>query len=721
MKLGTKAALAVGGVAVLLGGAVTASSMLDAGWMRTRLTAAVKQQTGRDLRIDTLHVWILPYPWVEAKGVGLAGRTDGTGDEMFTAREMRARLALGPLLAHRVVLDNVTVMAPSLTLERTADGKANWVFEPQPPTPASGGGSSSAGVRWNLALSSLHLRGGNLSWADARNHLSGTTDLDQADVTGLTGETVALDVRGHHGTGAFAIKGTTGALLPLPEQNWPVHLTTTLTVDKRRAGELHVDGLVANPRQDSGYDIQIGGTLDELAGLESLFPHANLPDADDVSLQAGLVGSGADPRLRMLHLHTGAVDFSTLLAGLHADSVTVDATQPSDRVSVTMDGKLNGQPLTLRGLLGTLDETVQALRKPDASALPLRLSLEDGDSSLTLDGVAGGGKTSLDVHGALPTLTFGPGRPAVQGLKVDGHLACTAALSLLRERDPLIWLHAVQATLDVGAQRVTWESVAWEAASAHVTVEGGRLTADPIHATGTGVAQGMAQGGRLTFDAAQEPPHLAVTASPLVLPAQIVETVSGLPPLMNGSLQVVGSLVADGADPDSWKRTATGHVGLSMVGGRIDGQALAGLLGRGIPVRGAMGLRCLGVHMQLAEARATLERIGLEADMLSLTGHGTVGLENGTLDLHLVPRIGVAGAAASSPVGVGGTLAAPQPHLEPNNDGRFAISLGDPTATADQCPDLLASAREGTPGPAAAPPPATKGNSLMNMLKGLMR
>ncbi|NHO33595.1 AsmA family protein [Acetobacter fallax] len=721
MKFRTKAGLAIGGIAVLLGGAVTASSLMDATWLRTRLVEAVDQQTGRQLRIDSLHVWLLPYPWVEAKGVSFSNRAGGARPEMFTAREVRARLTLGALFSHRVVLDNVSLMEPELLLERTPDGEPNWLFGPAQSL-HDGGASSGSHRHWNLALSSVHVRDGGLIWSDVRQHLTGEVDVDRADITGLTGSAVSLSLRGHHDAGAFTLAGTTGPILPVTGESWPVHLTGTLVVSRRQAGQLHVDGVITDPQHDAGYDLQIGGTLGQLADLQALFPKASLPDADDVSLQAGVTGSGASPGLRMLHLHTGAVDLDRVLEGLHADTVTLDASQPADRLTVALDGKLGDQAVILRGMLGTPDQTIQAIRTPDASALPVKLSLEDGDSSVTLDGVAGGEKTSLDVHGSLPALTFAPGKPSLQGLKVDGHLASAAPVSVLRAHDPQAWLRAAQATLDVAAQRVTWQSVAWDAVSAHVVADGGRLTADPIRASGTGVAQGMAQSGRFGYDASGDVPNMTVTASPLVLPAEVVEGWAGIPSLVNGSLQVVGSIAADGADMNAWKRSAAGHVGVSMVGGRVSGQALAAIIGRGIPVRGAMGLRCFGIHMQIADDRATLERIGLEADMLSLTGHGSVGLSSGALDLHLTPRIGIGGTGASSPVGVGGTISSPQPHLEPGSDGRFAIAIGGAqSGGGDQCPDLLATAREGGAGPAAAPAPAGKANGLMNMLKGLLR
>ncbi|WP_242010132.1 AsmA family protein [Acetobacter conturbans] len=721
MKFKTKLGLGVGGIAVLLGGTGLASALMDANWMRTRLIEAVEHQTGRGLRIDSLHVWLLPYPWISAQGVGLTNIPGGSSREMFVANEVRARLALSPLFHHRVVLEDVSVSNPRLTLERTPDGIANWIMTPPPSSGSGDGTSSGPGQHWNLAVASLHLRDGATSWNDARNHVTGTVDLDRADLTGLDGTLTKLDIRGHHGVGGFTVTGTTGPLPPVTGQPWPLNLTATFAANKHKAGQLQIGGVVADPVNDAGYDLQINGTLDQLHDLEALFPHAGLPDAAAISLQAGITGSGRDPALRMLHLRTGAANLDRVMTGLRASSFSLDADSPDDRVAVALDGQLNGQSLSVRGKLGTLGQTLLAAKAPDAASLPVTLSLINGPSSITLDGTAGGGKTSLDIHGALPELTFGAGKPALQGLKVDGHMTSTAPLAVLEKGEPSSLLRTSQATLDVNAQRMTWQSVAWDAVSAHITLNDGKLVADPLHGTATGNAQGMAQSGRVTYDASGAVPHLSITAAPFVLPTQVIQSWSGMPELVNGSIQVVGSITADGSNLDSWEQTAVGHVGLSMVGGRVNGKALESILGRNVPVRGTLALRCFGTHLQLAGGTANIGRLGLEADLLSLTGHGTVNLTNGALDLHLAPRIGVGGAAASSPVAVSGTVDTPQPRLEPGSDGRFAISIGGAGSESDQCPDLLATAREGAPGPAAAPASTSKAGGLMNMLKGLLR
>ncbi|MFT8719428.1 AsmA family protein [Acetobacter sp.] len=721
MKFKTKIGLGVGGLAVLLGGTGLASALMDANWMRTRLIEAVQHQTGRTLRIDSLHVWLLPYPWISAQGVGLSNIAGGVSPEMFSAGEIRARLAVSPLFHHRVVLDDVSISGPKLTLERSPDGTANWLFQPPSSVGGGSGETTGNGQHWNLALDSLHLRDGAVAWDDSRNHVSGAADLDRADLTGLDGTMAKVNIRGHHGTGYFQLTGTTGPLPPVSGQPWPLNLTTTFSIDKHQKGQMQVAGVVADPTRDAGYDLQINGSLGELRDLEALFPHADLPQTADISLQAGVTGSGRSPSLRMLHLRTGQTNLNQFLAGLRANTLTLNADNADTPVAVNLDGQINSQPATLKGTLGTLEQTISAIRNPDAIPLPVTLAVGDGSSAITLSGVLGGLKTALTIQGALPAVAFGSDKPNFVGLKVDGQLASSAPLAALKQADPAFLLRNSTANLDVSAQRMTWQSVAWDNVAAHIAADKGVLVIDPIRGNGVGSTQGIAQSGRIVYDASSAVPHLTVTAAPFVLPSQTIETWTGLPPFVNGSIQIVGTVTADGIDHDTWEKTAVGHVGLSMVGGRVSTKLVENVIGHDIPGKGDLALRCFGTHLQLANGSATIGRLGLEADFLSLTGHGAMDLTNGGLDLHLSPRIGVGNAAVASPVAVGGTISHPQPRLEPGADGRFAISIGGAASVGDQCSDLLAAAREGLPGPAAAPPPAGKAGGLMNMLKGLLR
>ena len=100
MRLKWKIGLVAGAVVLAVGGGTIVSATRDAGWLRGRLVDAVQARTGRQVHIGRLNVWLLPFPWVEARDVRLAG-VDGT--DMLVVRHVRARLAVPPLFLHHTV------------------------------------------------------------------------------------------------------------------------------------------------------------------------------------------------------------------------------------------------------------------------------------------------------------------------------------------------------------------------------------------------------------------------------------------------------------------------------------------------------------------------------------------------------------------------------------------------------------------------------------------
>ncbi|WP_242400908.1 AsmA family protein [Acetobacter okinawensis] len=153
MRLKWKIGLLAGAVAIAVGGGTIFSATQDATWLKTRLCDAVEQGTGRHLSIGALHVWVLPFPWVEAQDVRLSG-VDNAGPDALVVRQVRARLALMPLFSHRIALRDVSVVGPQLTLRRLADGRADWLLTPPSP-PEQVGASTPSGpvhMHWNVGV-----------------------------------------------------------------------------------------------------------------------------------------------------------------------------------------------------------------------------------------------------------------------------------------------------------------------------------------------------------------------------------------------------------------------------------------------------------------------------------------------------------------------------------------------------------------------------------------
>ncbi|GAA07523.1 lipopolysaccharide biogenesis periplasmic protein AsmA [Acetobacter tropicalis NBRC 101654] len=716
MRLKWKLGLLAGAAVLLVGGGSVVSSMQDANWMRVRLTEAVEARTGRHLAIDHLHVWILPFPWVEARGVRFSGVEEG-GPDMLTAGEIRARLALMPLFHHRIVLNDVSIIEPHISVRRLVDGRADWHFAPRPETAqdTTPGKPSSGSMHWNLGVTGVHITKADVQWQDMLRHRSGWLPLDVVRASNLEGSKPEFEVKASKGKGQFLLTAQTGQLLRDAAQTLPVQARMTFTVDGHPAGLAHLDGTIADPDGKRAYTLNFGSSVGQLQTLETFFPHAALPDGQNISIDAIIGGQGDQPQVQGLHVRTGPVDASRLVPGAAINRMTLDATRPEDRLAVLVDGKLGAQALGLRGTVGTLAQITALALNPEQTDMPADLMIMDGASSLRVAGSLGGGRSTLDGHGVLDHLALGDGRPTVENLKVDGHVEAANTLALVHEHDVQQVIRGMTAAVDVQAPQVVWRGLTWTQVSAHVTVQNGKLTADPIKAEGSGVQQS----GRFAYDASGAVPQVDMAAHPVVLPVEFVQEWTGAPALLQGAMTVVGAVSVQGADASTQRRTITGHIGASVVDGSIGGPALRTLLGPNVPLKGKMPVRCFGTHMQVGDGVARVDMLGLESDFLSLHGHGTVGLENQALDLHLSPRVALGGASAASDVRVTGTFAAPVPQMEPTYGGRYGINIGGDDGGGDNCPALLSSAREGGTGPAPSAPKAGKEGKVMNMLRGL--
>lgn len=118
---------AVAGLAVLL---VVASLALQALGDETRLKAIahdkVQQTWGRDLQVDTLRWQLLPSPRLHASGVTVSNAAWAQDKHFLEIADVRAQLALWPLLAGKVVLRRLDFHGLKANLEIAADGRRNW-------------------------------------------------------------------------------------------------------------------------------------------------------------------------------------------------------------------------------------------------------------------------------------------------------------------------------------------------------------------------------------------------------------------------------------------------------------------------------------------------------------------------------------------------------------------------------------------------------------------
>ncbi|QDH17272.1 AsmA family protein [Swingsia samuiensis] len=256
-------------------------------------------------------------------------------------------------------------------------------------------------------------------------------------------------------------------------------------------------------------------------------------------------------------------------------------------------------------------------------------------------------------------------------------------------------LRALDLDLHLALDRVIFYKRDYTDLATHVTLSGGHLRLEPI----TGQGQGISLSGQVDVDASSLPVQLSMTFQPLILPVGLVEQGLQLPFLLQGPMQFVGQVTGQGQTKEELLQSLKGHLGVSMVDGRVDGNVLGRLAGKAAFLEnGFHSLRCLGVHMTLGDGAADLDTMSLQAGHFQTTGHGRVQLMTNEMLLHMLPSLDLGGAGASTPVLVTGLLN--DPHIAQDRDagGRFQVTFGG-NAEVDPCNAALAAGREGHEGP----------------------
>lgn len=705
------AAALVGGLLVV---GVTAGTVLalsfDPNTQKGRIVDAVHRATGRELVLaGPLRLSFGLTPSIEAEDVAFANRPGGTRPQMATAARVEARIALLPLLAGRLEIATITLIRPDILLETDDNGIGNWQVQ-RPAAPAAATDAIPHRAREPIAIRSIQVENGRVTWHDGR-----------------TGWTQAVDLQ--HAAVAIAAAATT-ILADAQANGQPVHLDATLGAPAQLTGaaagpfpvklalrigaaSFSLDGAAQLPVPAHGFQGRVTADVPDLAALGPVLQRA-LPDAHDLRLDMTVTGEA--PSVQAATLHAGAADLSRYQAGAALTRLDLAYPAPGQPARLEAEGTLANAPWRLASSL-LRNGTGVALRGLDLQSAPVDLQ---GDVAVTQ----------------------GP-RPAIRGTLVSHHLDLDALRNLPRaagpvpvpgpatpipapstalfSATPLPWaaLRHLDADLQVTIDALHVASADYRAATAHLVLNDGALRLDP--------ASMQAPGGRidgaLTADAAQPQPPVTLALRSAALALDPLAQAFGLPGGSEAAVELDVALQSAGASPHDLAAHLDGHVGLAMVDGELSDAmvaALLGPLGRSAGVRfGRSHVRCLALRINVARGQASLAALKLDTSLLDLDGTGVVDLGDETLALRLRPTIRAGGIGVVTPVRLDGPLARPvlaQGSLDPA--GRAGVAIGGLAPSPDSCLAALAAARDGRAGrlPMDAPVKAAKPADLLRSL-----
>ena len=632
---------------------------------KPQIVAAVKQATGRDLRIrGHIGLALSLSPTIEVTDVTLSNPPGFSRPDMMTIGKLDLQLALLPLFGRKIEIDRLVLIKPDVRLETDAKDNPNWVFAPaEKPAPAATAAPTGPGGKTEplaLVVRVLRLDDGTFSYRNGR-----TGQLDIVAAKQIEVSTAAIDAPLHL-TAAFSLDGAdvtvtadTGPLVRLMRGGsagaWPLKVAMTIA-----GAKIGLDGTIADPVAGTGVDLGLTANIANLAATGAALKQT-FPGIEALVLSARLSG---DPRK----------------IALHDLKMTSSAGDLAGDISVVL-----GLPMDLTGTLKSDKLDLDALSAPRAVAAK----------------PAGGGA---------PAGPVGPAGPA--GPKARWRIPEQAL--------PFGQLPMVNADLHVSIGVLHVGGADTKTIQAHARLKDGVLTLDPASAV---LPEGPVA-FTLSADAGKTAPpvHLTLRAPAIAL-APLLASLHE-PPYVSGNLEVIADLRGNGESPHAIAASLDGTLALIVPGGSIDlkriGGSAAGVLQTLNPkaASGADVLRCFALRLDFAHGVGTARALTLGSGLLNVDGTGTINLADETLALTLRSHATVAGTAVTVPVNVFGSLAKPQTKvnqigLADSNaaalGGLLGNAVGSPLggqkpSTGDTCPAALAVARgQAVAGAGAAP------------------
>jgi uncharacterized protein involved in outer membrane biogenesis len=167
----------VGGIVVLVvAAALVAPFFIDLNDYKGMIESKAKEATGRDLKIEgKISLSILPLPSVSVDGIKFGNAPGGSAPNMAEIESAKVKVAVMPLLSHKVQVTDIVLTRPVIVAEKLKDGTGNWVLTPpaaagtttaEPaPAPTSDGATTSAGG-WDIQIDGATLEDGTVIYRD---------------------------------------------------------------------------------------------------------------------------------------------------------------------------------------------------------------------------------------------------------------------------------------------------------------------------------------------------------------------------------------------------------------------------------------------------------------------------------------------------------------------------------------------------------------------------
>jgi uncharacterized protein involved in outer membrane biogenesis len=381
--------IVVGLVILALGAALVVPGFINWNDYKSEITARAQEATGRRLAIDgDIGFTILPTPALQVSRLRLANMKGASAPEMVTIGKLEVDVALIPLLSGEIQIKRVRVSKPVISIEVSADGKANYDF-------STGGSSSSSDSEGStdLSLDSLVIEDAKLSYIDAK---SGTNQT----VEGLSAKLSAGSLQGpFKATGRLTARKltttfdlTTGAL----NTGGPLPLNLALGL-ANGAGTLSFKGSLSQASADGTLKGKLAvAAPDALTLIQALKPviGSEIPELpalkQKLSLNGDLEASAKSAAFNNIVTKIGETTAAGAISVDFANALNIDLALDVNRVN--MDTWLQSAPEKPSSA-----NTAATATTKDAAAFAIPSDVS-GTAALTVSGITWKGSAIRQVE-----------------------------------------------------------------------------------------------------------------------------------------------------------------------------------------------------------------------------------------------------------------------------------------------------------------------------------
>lgn len=285
--------------------AVVLASATDFNAYRDEIAAAIKKQTGRDVRIGgEIEQNVLTLsPSISLAGLSVANAGRGSRPRMLTAERIELEVALLPLIGGEIRVKRFRLTGADLLLETDAGGTPNWLFAQaggKKPGKASGAGGDKAGAAASAIpfVRNLAIRDSVVTFRDGRSGLETRLRIDEVAAQAPTFESaINVRARGTYNGVAVAADGKLGQLANLFARvaNFPVAANLQFGRSSMAiAGNADLSGALPGVAGEIKADLL---DLDEIAAATGRGRGGTAPTAGAETSKSGAAGKDRQSRL----------------------------------------------------------------------------------------------------------------------------------------------------------------------------------------------------------------------------------------------------------------------------------------------------------------------------------------------------------------------------------------------------------------------------------------